>query len=163
MSQATYAKITREIAALQAQADAIKRKEIDGVIARIKEAIAAYDLTAHDLGLNRTPSRTTKAGRGGAAGYSDGQGNTWSGHGRRPKWFLDAVAAGVSPEDLKVSGMAPSAKAQARKQPAAKKRRAGSAKAGYTDGTNTWTGRGRRPQWFLDALAGGKAMDDLRV
>lgn len=62
MSQATYARITREIAALQAQADAIKRKEVDGVIARIKEAIAAYDLSAHDLGLNRTTSRTAKGG-----------------------------------------------------------------------------------------------------
>lgn len=163
MSQATYAKLTREIAALQAQADAIKKKEVDGVIARIREAIATYDLTAQDLGLNRATSRMTKAGRGGAVGYSDGQGNTWSGHGRRPKWFLDAVAAGKSPGDLKVAGTASGSKAEARKQPAAKKRRGGSTQAGYTDGTNTWTGRGRRPQWFLDAIAGGKTAEDLRA
>ena len=25
----------------------------------------------------------------------------------------------------------------------------------------TWSGRGRKPQWFVDALAGGKSKDDL--
>jgi DNA-binding protein H-NS len=163
MSLATYAKITREIAALQAQADAIKKKEVDGVVARIKEAIAAYGLTARDLGLNPSSSRATKVGRGGAVRYSDGQGNTWSGHGRRPKWFLDAVAAGKSPQELQVAGTASGSKAKARRQPTAKKRRGDSAQAGYTDGTNSWTGRGRRPQWFLDAIAGGKTADELRA
>ena len=51
MAQTSYSSITREIAALQAQADAIKKKEAAEVIARIKEAIAQYDLTARDLGL----------------------------------------------------------------------------------------------------------------
>jgi len=32
--------------------------------------------------------------------YRDEAGNTWSGHGRRPKWFTDAVAGGKTPEQL---------------------------------------------------------------
>ncbi|WP_068305226.1 H-NS family nucleoid-associated regulatory protein [Pararhodobacter sp. CCB-MM2] len=27
----------------------------------------------------------------------------------------------------------------------------------------TWSGRGRRPQWFIDAIASGKTEDDLAV
>lgn len=31
------------------------------------------------------------------------------------------------------------------------------------DPTQTWVGRGKRPKWFADALAGGKSKDDLRI
>jgi DNA-binding protein H-NS len=27
----------------------------------------------------------------------------------------------------------------------------------------TWSGRGRKPQWFVDALAGGKSTEDLSI
>lgn len=27
----------------------------------------------------------------------------------------------------------------------------------------TWSGRGRRPQWFVDALAAGKSVEDLAI
>lgn len=27
----------------------------------------------------------------------------------------------------------------------------------------TWSGRGRKPQWFLDALASGKSAEDLAI
>ncbi len=27
----------------------------------------------------------------------------------------------------------------------------------------TWSGRGRKPQWFVDALAAGKSKDDLAI
>jgi len=29
--------------------------------------------------------------------------------------------------------------------------------------TLTWSGRGRKPQWFVDALAAGKSKDDLAI
>ena len=166
MAQATYAKIAREIAALQAQAEAIKKREAEEVIARIKEAIATYDLTAKDLGLtghSRSSPRAPKAGRSVASGYRDGQGNTWSGRGRRPQWFLEAIAAGKSVEELRVSGASSSPKAKPRAQPASKGKRGASKHSGYTDGTNTWSGRGRRPQWFVNALDSGKTADDLRA
>ncbi|SFN04855.1 DNA-binding protein H-NS [Formivibrio citricus] len=31
------------------------------------------------------------------------------------------------------------------------------------DAEQTWTGRGRKPQWVLDWLASGKSIDDLRI
>lgn len=31
------------------------------------------------------------------------------------------------------------------------------------DANQTWSGRGRKPQWAIDWLATGKSLDDLRV
>lgn len=108
----TLAQIHRQIDTLQRKADSLKRKEAAGVIARIKEAIAFYGLTAADLGLDGR--RTRRASASSAAPgqersarrsvskvkYRDEHGRTWTGHGRRPKWFLDALASGRTPEDL---------------------------------------------------------------
>jgi len=40
---------------------------------------------------------------GGVAKYTDGAGRTWSGVGKRPNWFKDALAAGKTAEELLVS------------------------------------------------------------
>ena len=165
MAQATYQSISKEIAVLQAQAEAIKKKEAAEVIARIKEAIAQYDLTAKDLafGGGRGAAKSFRSSRPVAAGgYTDGQGNTWSGRGRRPQWFLDAIAAGKAPEELKVGAATPKTR-MGKSTAMATRKRGKSKQVGYTDGTNTWAGRGRRPQWFLDALAAGKTAEELRA
>lgn len=44
--------------------------------------------------------KTTQAKPAGAIKYRDEAGNTWTGRGTRPKWFLAAVAAGKTPEQL---------------------------------------------------------------
>ncbi|TJZ71687.1 H-NS histone family protein [Chitiniphilus eburneus] len=31
------------------------------------------------------------------------------------------------------------------------------------DANQTWSGRGRKPQWALDWIAAGKSIDDLRI
>lgn len=31
------------------------------------------------------------------------------------------------------------------------------------DGSLTWSGRGRKPQWFVEALASGKTPEDLAI
>ena len=102
---------------MQKQADAIKAKEVGEVVARIREAISHYGLTAGDLGFGtpsgkRDPAKaaktsTTKARRKAkaqkparAAKYKDDAGNSWSGVGKRPNWFKAALEAGKSPEDL---------------------------------------------------------------
>jgi DNA-binding protein H-NS len=167
MALATYQSISREIAALQAQAEAIKKKEAAEVIARIKDAIAQYDLSAEDLGFGggRGAAKSPKSSRSTAAGgYTDGQGNTWSGRGRRPQWLLDAIAAGKTLEELTVDAAAPTRTRTNGKSTAVATRKRGKSKqGGYTDGTNTWSGRGRRPQWFNDALAAGKTAEELRA
>jgi DNA-binding protein H-NS len=35
--------------------------------------------------------------------------------------------------------------------------------AKYTDGVNTWSGKGKRPSWLTKALASGKALKDFEV
>ena len=48
--------------------------------------------------------RKAKAPRSaGAPKYHDGAGRTWTGVGKRPNWFKDALAAGKTAEELLIS------------------------------------------------------------
>ena len=116
------ARLKSRIAKLQVQADAVRRKEVGGVIAKIRMAIEEYGLTAEDLGLSDTrpgrkslpkPKATTAGAqtrgrkpaakrRKGVIRYRDDQGNAWTGQGRRPNWYVAALASGKTPEDLAV-------------------------------------------------------------
>jgi DNA-binding protein H-NS len=53
----SLAQIEAQIEKLKKQAESIKAKEVQGVIDRIKAAIAHYVLTAENLGLARRPLR----------------------------------------------------------------------------------------------------------
>ncbi len=108
--------LLKQIAQLQKQADALRSREKTDVIDRIKEAIAHYDITADEL-FGSKPARATRKRAaasqprkataakkvGGVAKYTDGAGRTWSGVGKRPTWFKDALAAGKTAEDLLIS------------------------------------------------------------
>jgi DNA-binding protein H-NS len=87
MSQ--YADLKAQIAKLQAQAEEARRTEIDNVVADIRQKIAEYGLTAHDLGFavaakrGRPPKKAPLPAK-----YQDPKsGNTWSGRGKPPKWI----------------------------------------------------------------------------
>ena len=109
--------LNARIAKLQSQVEAIKAKEAERVIERIKEAIEHYGLTAADLGLsgratksvNATDKVTGKMTRKKAAKkpanvirYRDEAGHAWTGHGKRPGWFLAALESGKKAQDLEV-------------------------------------------------------------
>lgn len=118
----SLAQIESQIAKLERERDAMQRKEVAGVVARIRQAIDYYGLTARDLGFDGTGVRhragstkkAEKAAPGAANGkrrvrptigrirYRDDSGNQWTGHGKRPQWFKDAIASGKKPEDLAV-------------------------------------------------------------
>jgi DNA-binding protein H-NS len=107
----TYAQIQKQIETLQKEAEALKRKEVEGVIDRIKEAIQVYGLTAADLGLGggarRAAAPARKRGRRAAGGddmvkYRDESGNVWGGRGPRPKWLREALSNGRQLEDFAV-------------------------------------------------------------
>lgn len=101
----SLAQIQKQIETLKRQAEQIRKAEVADVIARIKEAIRFYELTAKDLGLTGASSAAKPAGRKGRgrAQYADpATGRTWTGHGRKPQWFIDAVASGKSPQDLAI-------------------------------------------------------------
>ncbi|MDQ2779222.1 MAG: H-NS histone family protein [Pseudomonadota bacterium] len=116
----SYIDIMKQIDVLKGEAEKLRSEEIEGVKARIREAIGFYDLTAADLGLSV---------RGG------------------PK---KGLATGTS------------AKQAVRKT---RKTHKLSQAAKFRDEVSggTWVGRGKRPQWLRDALAGGKSLDDYRV
>lgn len=108
----TLAQIKQKIAELQLQAEAARAEEVAGVVARIREAIAHYDLSVKDLFGGRTASAGRGKARkasGNAAGknsgvirFRDADGNSWSGRGKRPNWFKAAIASGATHEDLAV-------------------------------------------------------------
>lgn len=113
----TYAQLMKQIEALQADADKARKREIDGVVGRIREAIAAYQLTAADLGFGTSPKAAAKPAKavktrrrkGSAAPkspavvkYANGTGGTWGGRGKRPQWLRDAINAGKSLADFAV-------------------------------------------------------------
>ena len=110
----TYTQVIKQIEALSREADKLKRKEAEGVISRIKEAIASYGLTASDLGLadsasrrgrHKTPGAKSQQGDDGpsrAPRFRDEAGNTWVGRGPRPHWLRDALATGKRLEDFKI-------------------------------------------------------------
>jgi DNA-binding protein H-NS len=108
----TYEQLQQEIQALQAEADKLRRQELEGVIARIREAIALYDLTPAELGFgagsfNSSGRKSGARGGEGAGGrsgvtYSNGAGGTWGGRGKRPRWLRDALAAGRALDEFRV-------------------------------------------------------------
>jgi len=119
----TLAALNAQIAALQAQANALRKNEMAEVIAKAKDAILHYGLTAADLGLSKAAGQLGKssAAVGGkpaqrrrkstpakpaakAVKFKDDQGQTWGGIGKRPDWFKAALAAGKTPEDLLAKG-----------------------------------------------------------
>ncbi len=116
MANKTYQQIQAEIDRLQKEAAAVRQTEVAEVVAKIKSAIDAYGLTAADLGFGKETGRPRKPGAKSASSrpvsktsksarppkYRDGEGNTWSGMGKRPGWFVAALAAGLKPEALLV-------------------------------------------------------------
>jgi DNA-binding protein H-NS len=112
----TYSEILDQIEGLKVEAERLRREEVAGVVARIREAIVAYGLTPADLGFGpgaakakRADKRGGKPGRKAAAGkpgarakFRDSAGNVWGGRGPRPRWLREALAAGKSLQDFAV-------------------------------------------------------------
>ncbi|WP_246294617.1 H-NS family nucleoid-associated regulatory protein [Piscinibacter koreensis] len=169
----TYAQITKQIEALRAEAEQLRKREVSEVIEKINAAIDAYGITAEDLfGPRRQrASGAASKGSGARAGrqpkYSDGAGNVWGGMGPRPRWLRDAIAGGKSLEDFLTSrsggGDEAAAPRKAAGKRAGRKAARGASTTRFSDGSNNWSGRGPQPGWLKQALASGKSLDDLRV
>ncbi|VTU23896.1 DNA binding protein, nucleoid-associated [Variovorax sp. SRS16] len=159
----SYKQIQRQIEALQQQAEKLKKKEVGGVIGRIKEAIAHYGLTADQLFGGKSGGSKSKAAKAVAvapqsAKYADGQGNAWSGRGPRPHWLRDALKAGRALDEFATAGSSPAKTTRS----AAKASKAKKPKAKYRDQAgNSWSGMGPRPRWLKEAMAAGKSLEEL--
>ncbi|VTU19345.1 DNA binding protein, nucleoid-associated [Variovorax sp. PBL-H6] len=157
----SYEQIQKQIETLQRQAEKLRVREIDEVVARIKVAIEHYGLSAEQLGFgastNGAKRNAKKAAPVRVAKYSDGQGNSWSGMGKRPGWLRTALDGGRTLEEFATQGASPATAGGKRK--AAKKRKA---KIAYKDDAgHTWSGMGPKPRWLKEALDAGKTLDQM--
>ena len=104
----TYDEIQAQIKKLQEQAISIRAAEIDGVLADVKAKIQKYGLTADQVGFTSTAKKAVKkssAGKGANIMYKKSDTETWSGavRGRKPKWVVEAQAAGDDIEKYRVN------------------------------------------------------------
>ena len=118
----TLRQIEQQIAKLQRDAEIVRKKEIGGVIERIKVAVEHYGLTPQDVfgtgagmrGRARkaavsaaAPARSARKanprkGQPVPVKYRDENGNTWAARGNRPRWLVEALKSGKSLEDFAV-------------------------------------------------------------
>lgn len=111
-------KLLAQARLLERQAEKLRKKQISEVVKRIKSEIAAYKLTAVELGFAQPQSKTSAATRKGSARvksgssrargkvdakYRDQSGHQWTGRGKMPVWLRDAIASGRRLEEFKVS------------------------------------------------------------
>ena len=131
----SYSDIKAEIAKLEKQAEAARKAEVAGVVGKIKTAIAAYGLTATDLGFGGDKTKKVASTRRalasakaptttGVAKYRDPKTQkTWTGRGKPPAWI-----AGVKDRDAYLISKTPANAAPTGPvQKPAKKPRAGAA------------------------------------
>jgi DNA-binding protein H-NS len=78
--------LSREVAALLAK----RRHE---ALERLREEASILGFTPQELLPAKKKSET-------AAKYSDGNGNSWSGKGKRPAWIMQALAEGKNLADF---------------------------------------------------------------
>lgn len=129
----TLKEIDQEIARLKERAATIISSEKAGVIARIKEGISYYGITATELGFGGTakPVPTVKVGRS-------------TKRAAQPKMPPD-MAAAVAVAPLK------------------KPRAGAGVVKYKDDVGNSWSGFGPKPRWFTEALTSGKTPEDLKA
>lgn len=108
---ASYLELKQQAEKLMQQAEEMRQKEIDEVIADIKEKMKVHGLTVQDLGLGGSsgglaggPRRRSKAkSTQGAVKYRGPNGEPWSGgRGRKPQWVSQILKEGKNLEDFAV-------------------------------------------------------------
>ena len=106
----TLEQINQQIAKLQQQAAQIADAEKAEVIGKMKVAIDHYGITAADLGFSTSGSAKVRKANGktkpkakvpGRVKYKDDAGHSWTGVGRKPGWFVEALAGGNTEADLR--------------------------------------------------------------
>ena len=111
----TLVQIQREMEKLEKEAERVRASEVAEVIRKIKNAIDFYGITAADLfgakakavkTTKRKYTRSVKAAPIKAPAqpkYRDPEsGSTWTGHGKRPGWFVKAIEGGKKAEELAI-------------------------------------------------------------
>ncbi|SAK42975.1 histone family protein nucleoid-structuring protein H-NS [Caballeronia fortuita] len=157
----TLKSIQAKIAKLQAEADAIVKKQSTKVISEIHALMDEHGITLEDLGSHSGKRGRTVSAAGASAKASSStakfmdpkSGATWSGHGRAPGW----IAGAKNRDKFLIDGNATSSLTTQNK---ASKNGAklGNYKRGpqpalYREPKSgaTWSGRGKAPGWLAGA------------
>ena len=102
--------IAAQIAKLLGEAKKLGRKRL-AVIKTIVKQMNAHDISINEvrqaLGKKSKTGAAKKAAKGKprksvAVKYKDGEGNTWSGRGRAPRWLVEAEKSGKKRADFAV-------------------------------------------------------------
>lgn len=101
---ATYLELKQKAEQLMEEAEQVRQKEIDEVIADIRQKMQAYGITLQDIGGPGTARKRGSRGNAKApVKYRGPNGETWSGgRGRKPRWVQEALKAGRKIEDFAV-------------------------------------------------------------
>lgn len=117
MAKRSLQQVLSQIESLQKEAEELRSSEKADVIARIQEAISHYSITSEELFPTRqhrgrkTPTEASskkpkraksqvKRGAGVPKYRDPGSEKTWTGQGKRPGWYVEALAAGKTADDL---------------------------------------------------------------
>ncbi|MBR7977712.1 H-NS histone family protein [Burkholderia cenocepacia] len=165
---ATLGNIQAKIAKLQAQAEALVRKESSGALEKIHALMQKHGITTADIesfiggkkrGRKSAAAVAPKQGAAAAKYLDPKTGATWTGHGRAPAWIANAKDR---TKFLVEVGPAKSVRA------ASKTAKAGNYVRGpqapkYRDPKSgaTWSGRGRAPAWLAGAKDPSKFLIDV--
>lgn len=94
---ATIEELQAQRAALTKQIEAIRSEARSQAVLEIKQLLEEHGLTVSDVVIASTknPGAAKVAGRKVAPKFRDPvTGQTWSGRGLKPKWMVEAIAAG---------------------------------------------------------------------
>jgi DNA-binding protein H-NS len=144
----SLASIKKQIAALEAEAARITKAEAAAAIAKIKELMSTFGLTAEHLGLAAVRNKRAIAKKSapkrvgaGTPKYADPKtGKTWSGFGRAPTW----IASAKSRDAFLVDKSGLEVIARAAKTPAASKKAAAKPVKSSKPAKKTATGKTAR-------------------
>jgi len=103
----TYAQALEKAQAAVQLAEQMRQRELETVVAEMKEKIRFYGISAKDLGFEdparalepivrqKSDKRSTVLPK-----YRSAAGETWSGRGKQPAWMLKYIAEGGKAQDL---------------------------------------------------------------
>jgi DNA-binding protein H-NS len=156
----SLAQIEAQIAKLQKAAEAIKSKEVAAVVARIHALMKEHGLTVEQLGA--APKQAAKAPRKTRKAAAPAKTAKAAAPSKGAKAAAPAKASRKTAKPVKAAkAVKPAKTAKATKATKAAKT-VGVIKY-RDDAGNAWTGRGKRPQWYLNAIASGKTPQQLQV
>ena len=103
----TYLELKKKAEKMLAEAEQMRQKEIDDVIADIRGKMKSYGLSAQDLGFGGGGGGAAKRKSGprtkGTVKYRGPNGESWGGgRGRKPQWVVNALKSGKKIEDFAV-------------------------------------------------------------